>query len=294
MPRRDPFTLLCGHLARLGPAPRADLHIHTTASDGDYTPSQVVALARQAGLCAIAITDHDTLAGVEEARSSIGDELEVIPGVEISSRFANREVHLLGYFVRTDHEELNATLSAVCDQRRERFRTFVSLLRARGGSLPEDRAALVEQASVSLGRRHVAELLVACRAVKTRHEAFTRFLNPLMKQVPSKKLLPVEEAIQLVHAAGGVTSLAHPSADFTDDQFAELRGFGLDALEAVYPWGRHSPATRFRELAARFGLLITGGSDCHGPEPAHRRIGSHAITSDELSALRERITCSSR
>ena len=294
MPRRDPFTLLCGHLARLGHAPRADLHTHTTASDGEYTPSQVVALARHAGLCAVAITDHDTLTGVDQARESASEQLEVIPGVEISSRFADREVHLLGYFVRTDHAELNEALAAVCDQRRGRFRAFVTLLRAGGNSLPEDRVRLVEEASVSLGRRHVAGLLVACGHARTRTDAFHRFINPLMKGIQRKKLVPVEDAIALVHAAGGVASLAHPPADFTDDQFAELHGFGLDAVEVEYPWGRHSPVTRLRELASRLGFATSGGSDCHGPEPAHRRIGSHAITSDELSALRDRVACAVR
>jgi predicted metal-dependent phosphoesterase TrpH len=109
--------------------------------------------------------------------------------------------------------------------------------------------------------------------------------------VRAKKLVPIEEAIQLVHAANGVASLAHPPATLTDAEFSQLRDAGLDAIEAVYPWGRNSPAVRLREVAARLDLAISGGSDCHGPEPAHRRIGSHAITSDELAALRERAGC---
>jgi predicted metal-dependent phosphoesterase TrpH len=294
MPRHSPFTQLCGHLARLGPPPRADLHVHTTASDGEYTPSQVAALARQAGLCAVAVTDHDTLAGVEEARAGAGGALEVVGGVEISARFAGREVHLLGYFVRTDHGELNATLAAVCERRRERFRDFIELLRERGVVLGEDRVRLAEEATQSPGRRHVAGLLVTCGAARTRTEAFHRLLNPLMKQVRPKLLVPVEDAIRLVHAAGGVASLAHPPPDLTDEQFGELRGLGLDAVEADYPWGRNSRGTALREVASRFGLAVSGGSDCHGPEPAHRRIGSHAVTPDELAALRERCACAVR
>ena len=303
---------------------RADLHVHTTASDGAYTPSQVVALARQAGLAAVAVTDHDTLAGVrsllppsplegegpgvrggfEEFPSpgslreppspprgegnNSGPHPEIIPGVEISTAFAGRELHLLGYFVRPDHAELNATLVTLCDRRRERFRDYVARLAARGTVIPADRAELVEARTVSLGRRHVAELLLACGLATTRNEAFGRFLGPLTGQVLPKQLVPIEDAIGLVHAAGGVASLAHPPAHLTDDDFTHLMEAGLDAVEIVYPWGRHSPANRLREIAARFGFAVSGGSDCHGPDPAHRRIGSHAISSDELTRLRDR------
>ena len=106
--------------------------------------------------------------------------------------------------------------------------------------------------------------------------------------VRSKELVPIEEAIRLVHAADGVTSLAHPPPDLPDESFETLRGAGLDAVEAVYPWGRNSPSTHLREIATRFGFAVSGGSDCHGPDPAHRRIGSDSITSEQFEKLRER------
>lgn len=285
--RTSPYTLAASRLAQLAQPRRADLHAHTTASDGEYTPSQVVAHARAAKLCAVAVTDHDTLAGVEEAREAAGTGLELAPGVEISARFAGREVHLLGLFVRIDHDELNSALGAACAARRERFRSFVTLLRDRGLALPDDRVRLVEAASTSLGRRHVAGLLVACGHARTRTEAFHRYVNRVAGAVTPKVLLPVEEAIRLVRGAGGVSSLAHPPADLADEHFAQLRAFGLNAVEAVYPWGRKSSEKRLREVAARFGFVVSGGSDCHGPEPAHRRVGAHAIGPDELAALRE-------
>lgn len=287
MPRTSAYTLAAAQLAQLAAPARADLHTHTTASDGEYTPSQVVAQARLAKLCAVAITDHDTLAGVEEARAAAGIHLALVPGVEISARFDGREVHLLGYFVRTDHAELNATLEAVCAARRERFRHFVEILRRDGLELPEDRVRLVEAATVSLGRRHVAGLLVACGTARTRHDAFQTLLSRTRGHAVPKLLVPVEDAIRLVRDAGGVSSLAHPPADLTDEQFERLRTFGLNALEAVYPWGRSSRTKPLRERAARSGFVISGGSDCHGPEPAARRIGTCAITADELAALRE-------
>ena len=288
MPKRSPFTRLCGQFAQLARPARADLHAHTTASDGEYTPSQVVAQARIAKLCAVAITDHDTLAAIEEARVAAGAHLELVPGVEISAEFAGREFHLLGYFVRTDHDELNAALAAVCDSRRDRFRDFIKQLNERGVTLPADRVQLVEVATSSLGRRHVAKLLVACGHARTHADAFHRFVNPLSKIVRPKRLIPIREANRLVHAAGGVTSLAHPPAELSDEQFTELRDCGLDAVEAVYAWARTSPAVRLREVAARLGLGVSGGSDCHGPQPAHRGVGSYTITAAELAALRAR------
>lgn len=290
--KRDPFTLLCRQLAGLRPPRRADLHTHTTASDGEYTPSQVIALALQAELSAVAITDHDTLAAVPEAESFArtlkSPAVEVIPGVEITAEFAGRELHLLGYFVNPGHPELAAALHRLCDRRRERFRDYVTKLAGRGATIPADRARLVEAASTSLGRRHVAGLLVSCGFSKTRHEAFRRFLGPVSREVVPKDRLPLAEAIGLVRAAGGVSSLAHPPPDLGDNDFGHFRGLGLDAIEAAYPWGRSSPAARLRETAARLGLLVTGGSDCHGPDPAHRKIGSVGITHDELERLRER------
>jgi predicted metal-dependent phosphoesterase TrpH len=286
MPRTSAYTTAPRRLAQLAAPARADLHTHTTASDGDYTPSQVVALARQAGLAAVAITDHDTLAGVAEARAA-AVAVEVIAGVEVSTSFGGREFHLLGYFVRLDHPALNRALVRVCESRRERFRELVALLpeHARPG---EDRVRLVEEATVSLGRRHVAGLAVAAGAATTRDGAFRRFLHPITRRARPKALIPIEEAIALVHAAGGAASLAHPPANLSNEQFAALAAAGLDALEAAYPWGRSSPGARLRRAAAAHGLAVTGGSDCHGPDPAHRRIGSCAVTSAELAALRER------
>lgn len=285
--KHSTFTSVPNRLAQLVRSRRADLHSHTTASDGDYTPAQVVALARQAKLAAIAITDHDTLAALDEARVAAGEQIEVVPGVEISARFNDREVHLLGYFIRVNHAELNNALARIRARRRARFGDFVAKLAENGTPLPEDRVHLLEETALSLGRRHLAGLLTAAGFARSRHEAFHRFLGPLTGRVIPKWLLPVDEAIHLVRAAGGVASLAHPSPDLTESDYRVLADFGLGALEAVYPWGRNSPAAQLRSIAARLGLAVTGGSDCHGPDPSHRRIGSYGITTDELSVLRD-------
>ena len=289
--RRSPFTALCAQLHRLAHPPRADLHVHTTASDGEYTPSQVAALAREAGLAAVAVTDHDTLAGVAEATvaasSFSGPSVEVVPGVEITTDFDGRELHLLGYFVRPDHQGLSDALRRVCERRRERFFDFVAKLNAAGHVIPADRVALIAERTPSLGRRHVAGLLVACGFTGNINGAFYRYLHPLRASVVPKIALPIADAIRLVREAGGASSLAHPP-DLTDGQFDRLRAAGLDGIESEYPFGRSSPGGRLRGVAARLGFVRTGGSDCHGPTPAHRRIGSTAVPLDHLDELRRR------
>lgn len=278
--------MLCRQFAGLSGPRRADLHIHTTASDGSYTPSQAVALARQAKLAAIAITDHDTLAGLAEARRTAAEmptpTVDVIPGVEITTTFQGRELHLLGYFVRDDDVGLNTLLERTCALRRVRFRELLAKL---AEPLPEEAIAAVERLSTSLGRRHIASLLVRCGRARTHHEAWQRFVGRLGREIARPDWPRIEDAIAVVRAAGGVPSLAHPPAEFEEAEFAALQGMGLLAVEAAYPWSRAATGNRIRDIAGRLGLRITGGSDCHGPEPSHRGIGSHGISLEELAKL---------
>jgi predicted metal-dependent phosphoesterase TrpH len=286
MPRGQPFTALCRLAARLSEPRAADLHVHTTASDGDYTPSQVVALARQARLAAVAVTDHDTLAGVGPAVETAAGALEVIAGVELSAEFGGREVHLLGYFVRRDDARLVSHLEDVCDRRRERFRAFVARLAAAGIEFADGLAELEAERSASLGRRHLTGLLVRVGAARSRYGAFQRFLRPLSPDIPAGHLTPAAEAIRLVRDAGGVCSLAHPPEGDEEPLLTGLRDLGLLAVEAAFPAAGVSRSERLRALARKLGLAVTGGSDCHGPEAAGRAVGARGISRDELAALR--------
>lgn len=290
--KRSPFTALCSQFHRLANPRRADLHVHTTASDGEYTPSQVAAHARAAGLAAVAVTDHDTLAGVAEAHLTASafptPAVEIVPGVELTAELDGREVHLLGYFVRPDEPELADTLARLCARRRDRFFDYLTKLADAGHPIPTDRADLLASRTASLGRRHVASLLVACGHAGNNNGAFYRFLHPLRSTVVPKLLVPIADAIRLVHQAGGAASLAHPPSGLTDDQFERLRAAGLDGLEAEYPFGRSSPGGWLRAACDRYGFVRTGGSDCHGPDPAHRRIGSTAVPAERLDELRRR------
>jgi predicted metal-dependent phosphoesterase TrpH len=291
MPVGQPFTRLCQQLARPRSAGRADLHVHTTHSDGNYTPAQVVELARRCGLSAVAITDHDTTSGVPVARQAAGAATtpEVIAGVEITSEFRGRELHLLAFFVRLDDAPLQAALDALRADRVGRFMEMVARLRQLGVNLPDDMLAGLGTTG-TLGRRNLAELLVRAKKTATVREAFQRYLSDRGRAAVPKRRLPVAEAIALVRGAGGVAAWAHPTYDCTRATLVELHALGMRGVEADFPSCRQVREHDLRGWAAELGLAVTGGSDCHGPEPVGRGIGVHGISATELAVLRNMVS----
>jgi 3',5'-nucleoside bisphosphate phosphatase len=287
MPARQPFTQLCQQLSRPRFAGRADLHTHTTCSDGGYTPAQLVDLARRSGLSALAVTDHDTTDGLAPARHAAADgSVEIVSGVEITAEFRGKELHLLGYFFRPDHASLQDALARLRSDRVERFWEMVRRLEHLGialpvGSFPD----LGEQGS--LGRRHLAEALVRARKTATVREAFQRYLGDQGRATVPKRRLPVAEAIGLVRTAGGVAAWAHPAYDCDQASLRELAGLGLGAVEVDFPSCRAGRAGELRRWAAALGLAVTGGSDCHGPDQPGRPLGCCGVTHQELNELRK-------
>jgi predicted metal-dependent phosphoesterase TrpH len=287
MPARQPFTTLCQAMAQPRHSGRADLHLHTTHSDGIYTPAELVDLARRSGLAAVALTDHDTLGGVAVAQAAaVGTGVEIVPGVEITAEYRERELHLLGYFVRQDDDPLTAALERLRVHRVGRFRDMVERLRGCGVSLEEEELSTQSEAG-TLGRRHLAMLLVESRQAGSVREAFTRYLADGGRAAVPKLRLPVEEAIALVRGAGGVAAWAHPSYHCTQESLTELRGWGLGAVEAEYPAHRPARMRHLRGLAASLGLAVTGGSDCHGDGNLSRAVGACGVTGEELEQLRQ-------
>jgi hypothetical protein len=279
------FTNLCRSLAQARRQTfRVDLHIHTTCSDGDYTPAQVVDLARRSGMPAVAITDHDTLAAVPIAQRHAGDKIEVIPGVEISTVHGDRELHLLAYFVRLDGPLADA-LERLRIGRRERFLAMAARLRELGVKLSDDsieRAAAIE----AVGRRHLANLLVEQGKVANVGEAFRRYLGDQGRACVPKERLPTAEAIRLVRAASGVSSWAHPGPECTRESLRELYNHGMRAVEVDCPSIKTARALQLRTWAKELGLAVSGGSDCHGPDEPRRAIGMCGVSAEELDALR--------
>jgi predicted metal-dependent phosphoesterase TrpH len=284
MPARQPFTQLCQQLSRGPHAGRADLHLHTTFSDGTYTPAEVVDLARRSGLAAIAITDHDTTGGVAPARAAAaGTSLELVAGAEITAEYRGRELHLLAYFIDPDHAPLQNALLEIRRSRHERYHAMIERLRDCGVSIENEALAVAPEA---LGRRHLAELLVRQGQAGSVREAFQRWLADGGRAVVPKRRLPVAEAIALVRQAGGVAAWAHPAYDTTLEALAELARLGLGAVEADFPDARPTRAAQLRAWAEALGLAVSAGSDCHGPGP--RAIGARTLSDEDFARLRRR------
>jgi predicted metal-dependent phosphoesterase TrpH len=262
--------------------------MHSTYSDGTYTPSQLVDLARRSSLTAIALTDHDTVNGVPDARAAAeGLDVEIIPGVEISSEYRGKELHLLGYFVDTDNGPLVAALERLRTDRAARFWEMADRLRGRGVAVDDrELRAFAAAETGTLGRRNLAEFLVKTRQAGSVREAFARYLGDRGRASVPKIRLPVADAIALVRGAGGVAAWAHPSYDCTRETLSELRGMGLRAVEVEYPATRPGRRRELRGLARELGLVVTGGSDCHGPDQPRRAVGTCSISMDELEQLR--------
>lgn len=254
-------------------------------------PAEVVRRAAQQELAAIALTDHDTLAGVADAQAA-GAELgvRVIAGCEFAVKAPWGELHLLGYGMRLDHDELLGELAQARDARAARGREMVARIRQLGLAITEDDVARVARGA-TIGRPHVARALIANRVVGSFEEAFDRLLGTGRPAFVPKRLPELGAILALVRRAGGVASAAHLRDRATSALLAELRASGLEAVEVVHP--SHSPAVRatITRLAADLGLLPTGGSDWHGSaeaSPSHGTLGAARVPLAWVDAIAAR------
>jgi len=245
---------------------RFDLHLHTTASDGTDAPEKVVALAAEKGFEAIAITDHDTMSGVPEALAA-GRRLgvRVISGVEISAG-GDTEVHVLGYAIQ-EPEKLVQVLERMRTQRSQRMRQMVLRLNELGIQVPLKRVTGLARESV--GRSHLARVLVEDGVVRDVREAFQRYLAPGRPAYVEREKLSVSQAVALIDSAGGIPVIAHPGQNHGEsfwmkDRFAELKDVGLRGIEAYHMAHSQQQAIAFARMAKDLKLLVTGGSDYHG------------------------------
>lgn len=247
-----------------------DLHIHTTESDGTLTPSQVVRYAKEKGLKAIAITDHDTIHGNEEAiKEGISEGVEVIPGVEISVDYSPGTMHMLGYFITTEDPILNEKLTLLQDSRADRNPRIIEKLNKLGLSLTYDEVVQVSGGG-QVGRPHMAQVLMKKGYTKSIKEAFDKYLGKGAPAYLDKFRLSAVEAITMITDAGGIPVLAHPftlyckSSDELDALVEKLVNQGLQGLEVYYSEHDERKTSSYKLLAKRYNLAITGGSDFHG------------------------------
>lgn len=246
-----------------------DLHIHSTYSDGSQTPEEIVAEAIEKNLTAIAIADHDTVQGVMPAvEAARGSDLRVIPAVEISTEFQKTEVHILGYWIELDNDALHAKFVYVREARRRRANEIVGKLRQNGVEITlED--VIAQSDGVSLGRPHVAQALIEKGYVSEMQEAFDRFLGRDRPAFVKRYKLSPWEAVEAIQDGGGCPVLAHPGLGVSDYVIDELIEAGIEGLEAYH--NHHSPSNTRRaiRIADENGLLITGGTDSHGPKGSY-------------------------
>jgi 3',5'-nucleoside bisphosphate phosphatase len=247
--------------------------------------------ARAAGLSIISITDHDTTAGVDDARSAARDAgVELVPGIEITAVEGGRETHILGYFIDTASAPLQTFLQR---QRADRV-LRVGEIRDRLSALgcPIDASGILEEAGrgKSVGRPHIANALVEAGHVQTRDEAFDRFLNVSGPAYVPRRAVPAAVVMTLIHRAGGIASLAHPGSNARDHLIPALAANGLDAIEATHSDHDASTEAKYRRLAAELGLVVSGGSDFHGEMAGHgaSTLGLVTLPVDDFERLRTR------
>jgi predicted metal-dependent phosphoesterase TrpH len=255
----------------------ADLHLHSEFSDGTEGPAPVVLAAKQIGLTAIALCDHDTTAGLDLAREC-GKRagLEVIPGIELTAEYNGREIHLLGYFIDYRDQVLEKKLRLLQENRIQRIYKILEKLQAQGVSLAPERVFAIAKGS-TVGRLHIAQALLKEKLVTTLNEAFQRFIGDQCPAYVCGFRMTPQEAISLINASGGIPVLAHPSSLNHDELIPQLVKQGLRGLEVYYP--EHTPAMIkfYLGLAKRFNLLTTGGSDYHGQAKPEVKIGAIKI-----------------
>jgi len=270
-------------------AVHADLHAHTTASDGDLNPTELVSLAVECHLGALAITDHDTLKGVQEAiQAGVALGLKVIAGIEISAIYEPGTLHILGYFGGCP-APMEQALEKVQQGRLDRFPKMIRRLNDLGlmVTLEEVRAIAGD---AQIGRPHIAKALIARGCVKDFDEAFKRWLGKGKPAYVEKEKLSGEESIKLILRHGGVPVLAHPFTLELDDMalkdvIAQLKDVGLKGIEVYYPEHSHAQTRRYRDIARSLGLIVTGGTDFHGHARNGARLGDTGIDEDRLKAL---------
>ena len=251
----------------------ADLHLHTNFSDGAYSPEELVKKAKDTGLVAISVVDHDTVLGVKSAmEAGRAQGVEVIPGIELTAEEESQEVHILGYFIDHTNQDLLKRLVILKDNRVERIYKICDKLKELGVPLePDSVFKLAENGTV--GRLHIARALVSGGFIRNTYEAFQKYIGDRGPAYVLGFRFGTRDAIKLIKEAGGIPVLAHPCTMHKDEFIPRFVEYGLMGLEVYYPEHSQSMVNFYEEMAKTLGLLVTGGSDCHGDAKEEIKIG---------------------
>ncbi|HHL71930.1 MAG TPA: PHP domain-containing protein [Bacteroidetes bacterium] len=263
----------------------ADLHMHTTASDGELEPMELVAACATAGLSVIAVTDHDSIESVLPAIAAARNYgIRVVPGVELSTELDGTEVHILGYFFDPEDRDFSEWLTSLQGTRYTRAQRILEKLEHYGLRVEFDLVRSIA-GDGAIGRPHIARAMVESGVIGSYQAAFDYWIGDGKPACIAKSVQAPEELIRHIHQAGGIAVLAHPGKDVTVDRMRLLSRSGLDGIEIWHP--RHSPAAQkiLLDVARRFGLLITGGSDLHLRDRIPDCLGTYGVSAQIVEKL---------
>jgi len=267
-------------------AKKADLHVRTTVTTGKVRPAEAVKLAKEKGLSAVAIVDHDTVEGVPEAvEAGHSYNIEVIPSVEIAYEGEGGEAHLIGYFIDWRSQALLSEISRSQVSRAWRIKGTIEKLQEMGLRVTYNDVLKIAGHAAVMGRTHIADALVKSGAVKSTREAFDRYLAPGKSAYVAKFQLPTSELIGLIIKAGGVAALAHPKFGGAENMIPELVKNGMRAIEVYHPYHDAADVKRFQALAKKYDLIQVGGTDSGKPPVGAVTVSYKAV--EEMKAEKE-------
>ena len=263
----------------------ADLHLHTQFSDGTFTPEELAERAYKLGFGTIALTDHDTVEGCARAAFACAAAgMDFIPGSELTAEHEDTEVHILGYFLDTENPALLTRLSKFQAVRQNRIHEMVAALNKLGIPLKAESVFALANCK-SPGRPHVARTLVKEKLIGNLDEAFEKYLKKGRPAWVPKTKMSALEAVELIHQSGGLAVIAHPGLNRTDDIIPDLVDAGMDGIECFHTKHSTVMSERYLEIAEKYELLVTGGSDCHGFSKKAPLIGTVKLPHEHIEKL---------
>ena len=267
----------------------ADLHLHTRFSDGTFTPEELVLQAQNKGLACIALTDHDSVEGCDRAAVACANvKMDFISGAELTAEHKDTEVHILGYFLDTKNQVLLDRIAKFQAVRQNRINEMCAALNKLGLPLKAESVFALANCK-SPGRPHVARALVKEKLIDNLDEAFERYLKKGRPAWVPKTKMSALESVELIHQAGGLAVMAHPGLNRTDDIIPALVKAGLDGIECFHTKHSTVMAERYLEIAEKYNLLVTGGSDCHGFSKKQPLIGTVRLPYDHVEKLKAKV-----
>lgn len=258
---------------------KGDYHIHTCYSDGIYSPEKVVDLAIEAGLEVIALTDHDNILSYDIAQKYLEqenkkDKLEVIRGIEVNTLYKDYEVHILGYFMDVENSDFKEMVSMQQQARIKQTHEILDLLKKKEGiNIPFENITKLVAENGSIGRPHIAKAITSVGGTANVMDAYSKYINNNSPVYVKRKTVSPHDAVEIIYEAGGIPVIAHPhDIDIAEELIKELMANGLRGIEAYHR--KHSPAIveYFSSMAEELGLIVTGGSDFHAPNPVNGQI----------------------